>query len=125
MDLLALTGSVPGYSATTLHLRYIVRRRNLNAGAPGRQRRRWLDFHHTRYRPCSGSQLPAEFNGFSTLPGRTGPLRPDRSCCAHTPPFLTSTQTNGVSVRLPPPPDMLSTGNRRHDAYPRFTPSRE
>ena len=57
-------------------------------------------------------------------PGRKGPLRPDWSRCTHTPPFLTSTQTNGVSVRLPPLPDMLSTGNRRHDAYPRFTPSR-
>src|SRR3954469_18336153 len=72
MDLLALTGSVPGYSATTLHLRYIVRRRNLDAGALGIQRRRWLDFHHTRYRHCSGSQLPAEFNGFSTLPKAEG-----------------------------------------------------
>src|SRR4051794_14068978 len=58
-------------------------------------------------------------------PRRKGPLRPDWSRCTHTPPFLTSTQTNGVSVRLPPPPDMLSTGDHRHDdAYLRFTPSR-
>jgi|SRR4051812_16615728 hypothetical protein len=81
--------------------------------------------HHTRYRHCSGSQLLLSSTVSRRFPGRKGPLRPDWSRCTHTPPFLTSTQTNGVSVRLPPPPDMLSTGDHRHDdAYLRFTPSR-